>query len=291
MRVSPSAESVAALREWVEQGLLGAVAEPKREALELLAALNDAPRHWALVHAADVPLPVFVDRVREAVDRRLAGAPMQYAVRRASFRHLHLVVDQRVLIPRPETEELVALALARVPRGSLAIDVGTGSGAIALSIATEGAFTRVIGTDLSADAVAVAEQNARAVLQPMHARVAFAVGSLLDPVADEHADLIVSNPPYIAHQEAAALDAGVRDWEPSLALFGGDDGMSVLRPLVAQAAHVLRPAGWLCLETDARRAAATAALCLPALWTDVAVHLDAFGRERFVTARRVSGDA
>jgi release factor glutamine methyltransferase len=274
-------QTVGALRAQVREALATVCADPATESLDLLAALHDAPRHWAVQHDADVALPLLVDCVEDAVARRTRGAPLQYAVQRAAFRHLYLHVDPRVLIPRPETEELVALALARVSRGALAIDIGTGSGAIALSLATEGRFERVIATDLSSDALQVATLNARAVLQPQHARVSLRAGSLLAPCTGERADLIVANPPYIREDEGPALPSGVRDWEPAMALFGGDDGMRVIQPMVEAAPAVLTPGGWLCLETDTRRVAETAALCDD----------DAVGRPRFVTARRAGGPA
>src|SRR6185503_12679630 len=137
------------------------IPEPFSEAREIVAALYDVPRFWPLMNGGVEVDEATRARARRAADRRLQGAPLAYAVGRASFRHLTLDVDERVLIPRPETEQLVDLVLeatASFPAG-VAIDVGTGSGAIALSLAAEGRFSRVYGTDVSSDAIAVARRN------------------------------------------------------------------------------------------------------------------------------------
>jgi release factor glutamine methyltransferase len=224
-----------------------------------------------------------------AAERRVRGAPFAYAVGRAAFRHLTLDVDERVLIPRQETEQLVevALRLVRGTTGGVAVDVGTGSGAIALALASEGPFSRVIATDVSLDALAVARHNAALLRGALRATVELRQGSLLAPLRGERVRLVVSNPPYIAYGEAAALPAAVRDWEPSVALFSGDEGMAATRRLVAEAADVLLPGGWLALEADSRRASLAAELVTAdGRYEAVAVHLDLAGRERIVVARR-----
>src|SRR5262249_3495043 len=125
----------------------------KSEGRDLVAALLDRPRSWPTLHAAEPASPDVITRARRAAEMRFKGAPLAYAVGRAAFRNLMLNVDARVLIPRPETEVLVDLILAETRTGTV-IDLGTGSGAIALALATEGEFTRVIGTDISTDALA-----------------------------------------------------------------------------------------------------------------------------------------
>lgn len=288
-RVRP--RTVAALRDHVAARLLGAVADPMAEARELLSALHDAPRSWCAMHAADTVTDLLVDAATDAADRRRDGAPMAYATGRAAFRHLFLQVDERVLIPRPETEELVTLALTHVAPGSTVVDVGTGSGAIALALAQESEAARIIGTDVSAGAIEVAEMNARAVLRREYARTDFQLGNLLEPLGDEAVDVVVSNPPYVADGEQGELPAAVSEWEPALALFGGADGMQVLRALVAQAEGKLRAGGMLLVETDARRATATLALTASAQWRDGSVVMDHFGRPRFVVVRRTAASA
>ncbi|NUQ20065.1 MAG: peptide chain release factor N(5)-glutamine methyltransferase, partial [Gemmatimonadaceae bacterium] len=226
-------------------------------------------------------------RLLAAAGRRAAGAPLQYATGRAAFRHLVLDVDERVLIPRPETELLVDFALAGLAPGGIAIDVGTGSGCLALALASEGRFERVIATDISSDALAVARANASNVAPALRCPVELRQGSLLGPVARERARLVVSNPPYIASGEAASLPRSVRDWEPALALYSGNEGMAHIARLVTEAATVLEPRGRLAMEVDARRASlATELVAADGRYEAIEVRLDLTGRERFVLARR-----
>ncbi len=280
--------TVAALGDAIASRLAGGLESPMDEAREILAALHDAPRSWSMLHAADTVTDLLIDAAEDAADKRLAGAPMAYAVGRAAFRHLFLHVDERVLIPRPETEELVTLALPHITRGSTVVDVGTGSGAIALALAQESSAGRVIGTDLSEGAVEVAEMNARAVLQQEYARTEFLQGNLLEPVSDERIDVIVSNPPYIAVSERPLLPDAVKAWEPEIALFGGRDGLTVIRALVEQAGRRLTPGGILVMEIDARRGPQTLALLGQGRWRDTRLLPDAFGRDRFVIGRRTT---
>src|SRR4029077_8924491 len=178
------------------------VAEPQREAREIVAAVLDVPKFWAAANAVADASPQVARSVIRAAMKRASGMPLAYAVGRAAFRHLTLEVDERVLIPRPETEMLVDLVLSATGGGAgLAIDVGTGSGAIALALATEGRFERVVGTDVSADALVVAAANARRVAGPGTAQTEFRLGAYLAPVQGLTARAIVSNPPYISYAE------------------------------------------------------------------------------------------
>lgn len=272
-------------RHIAEQLDSAGIAGAEAEARDIVAALHHEARYWVATHA-DHPVS---DRqwqaAIEAAARRKSGAPLAYAVGNAAFRDLTLLVDERVLIPRPETELLVDIALALVPAGGgTAIDVGTGSGAIALALASTSQFDRVLAGDLSADAIAVAAANAERL--GLSGRVEFHCGSALAPFAAERARLIVSNPPYIALREAAALPPDVRDWEPAVALFGGQDGMDVIRRIIREAHAVLEPGGWLVMEVDSRRAdIVAAALSKYDSYTDIDVRLDLAGRPRFVLAR------
>ncbi|HEY0969879.1 MAG TPA: HemK/PrmC family methyltransferase, partial [Gemmatimonadales bacterium] len=233
------------------------------------------------------------ESARRAADRCAAGAPFAYAVRRSAFRHMTLDVDERVLIPRQETEMLPEIVLELTGGGAgVAVDVGTGSGAIALSLATEGAFECVIATDLSLDALAVARRNVELLDGALRASVELRHGSGLAPLAAERARgdrvrAIVSNPPYIAFDEMGHLPASVRDWEPTVALCCGGEGMDVTVALVRDAAELLESGGVLALEVDARRAALAAErVASDGRYHEVAVRLDLAGRERFVVARR-----
>ena len=259
------------------------------EARDLLALLHDMPRHWPSVARGEPMSEAGTDAALAAAARRASGMPMEYAAERAHFRHLTLQVDGRVLIPRPETEVLVdvVLELTCDQAGGTAVDVGTGSGAIAIALATEGTFTRVIATDLSLDALAVANANAARYAGASGSTIDIRHGSLLGPVGERGLRAVVSNPPYIAFAEAAALPSSVRDWEPPVALYSAHDGMAATARLVRDAAERLAPLGVLALEVDERRAAAVAALAAAhGAYADVRVLQDLTGRERFVVARR-----
>jgi release factor glutamine methyltransferase len=220
--------------------------------------------------------------------KRAAGAPLAYAVSRACFRHLTLEIDERVLIPRVETEVLVQRVLERCEGKTRTIaDIGTGSGAIALSLAFEHEFARVFATDISRDALMVAKANAVLLAGVLKTRVDFRHGSLLAPLTGEKLDAIVCNPPYISFAEIPELPPDVRDWEPSVALLCADDGLAVTRELVKRAPASLASGGLLALEVDTRRAGTVAEMiAVDGRYADVEVLLDLTGRERFVFARR-----
>ena len=260
-------------------------ADATREARLLVASVLDiAP--GALNRSLDRPVPHTTrDRILAAVARRVRGEPLAYCTGFAAFRHLVLAVDQRVLIPRPETEVVVeeALRLVASRPGGVAVDIGTGSGAIALSLAAEGAFDLVIATDVSSDALAVASANVSR-LAIGAAPIEFRTGADLAPLGGIVARVIVSNPPYIAYGEAESLPASVRDWEPTLALFAADDGMARYDALLAGASEYLEPDGWLVLEVDARRAQQTAERAVARGFTQVRLVRDLSGRERVLVA-------
>ena len=264
------------------------VPDAAREARDIIAAMKDAPRFWATVNA-HVALSGDERRfAREAAARRAAGAPFAYAVGTAAFRKLTLAVNDRVLIPRPETELIVDLVLQLTDAwpGGTAIDIGTGSGAIALALAAEGTFDRVLAGDISSDAIAVAESNASRLKDADRAKLEFRTGSLFGPFAGERARVVVSNPPYISLPEAAELPRSVRSWEPAVALFGGSDGMDVIRRIVRDAPSVLEAEGWLVMEVDSRRASwVVELLSMYDSYANIGVRLDLAGRERFVIAR------
>src|SRR5687768_7814535 len=247
----------------------------------------DAPRHWTSLHASDETDDQTWDSAMAAAERRAAGAPLAYAVGRANFRSLTLDVDERVLIPRPETELLVDLVHARARPAGVVVDVGTGSGAIAISLSLEGDFDRVLATDISADALIVARGNARKYEVP---NVEFFHGHLLGPMnqaAPRRLTAVVSNPPYISFADIEELPASVRDWEPAVALFSGRSGLGITAQLVRQAGARLEAGGLLALEVDARRASLVAEMVASdTRFEDVSVHLDLAGRERFVLASR-----
>lgn len=217
--------------------------------------------------------------------RRARHEPLQYIAGEAEFRNLRLHVDRRVLIPRPETELLVGAVLewAADRSGLTALDIGTGSGAIGLSLATEGPFAAVVATDISAEALEVARENLR--IAAPGAAVELRHGAGYGPVAGERFDVIVSNPPYVGEAERASLDPEVREWEPAVALYSGDDGLETIRELVAGAPGHLCAGGLLAVEIGSGQAVEAARLVADrGAFHESMVLKDLAGRERIVLA-------
>lgn len=268
--------------------LAGRGVPPARaDARDLIAAVLGKPRFWPSANQALDLDAATAGAIRAAAANMARGMPLQYAVGRASFRHLELRVDRRVLIPRQETEMLVELVLGWAGQGGTVADIGTGSGAVALSLACEGRFDKVIATDISADALAVARENLDAIPAEKRAQLDFRQGDLLEPLAGIPVRAIISNPPYISPTEEGDLPAGVRDWEPPLALFSEDDGMAAIRGIVRGAAALLESNGLLAIEIDSRRAGiARECAATDSLLRDVEIRTDLTGRERFLVARR-----
>src|SRR5215204_5648663 len=266
--------------EWL--GKAG-VADARRQALRIWAELQGMSPGESLLTTG-----VLVDSrraalYREAVRRRAAGEPLPYVTGNVGFRHLTLQIDRRALIPRPETEGLVELLLQRIRQGTIA-DVGTGSGCIALSLAHEGEFACILGLDSSADALALARLNHELVGAPR--AVHFVRGDLGTAIAPRSLDAMISNPPYLMLSEYAHLDPSVRDWEPALALKAGAGGMDQTARLLHEGLVWVRPGGWVALELDCSRANAAVSLALGNGWHNVSLHLDLFGRERYLLAQR-----
>jgi release factor glutamine methyltransferase len=212
--------------------------------------------------------------------QRLNGMPTQYVTGRQEFYGRMFRVTRDVLIPRPETEHVVEAALDRIAAGALVLDVGTGSGALAVTLALE-TRCRAVASDISAKALAVARANAAR----LEAEVAFVEADLLEPFAGHSIDAIVSNPPYVAMSERDSLQREVRDFEPPAALFSGPTGLECYERIVAGAATVLRPRGWLLLELGFRAATPVQAM-LGSGWEDVALIPDLAGIPRVLAARR-----
>jgi release factor glutamine methyltransferase len=231
-----------------------------------------------------------VSHLDSMVERRVAGEPVQYVLGRWPFRTLDLLVDRRVLIPRPETEVVAGLAIdelgsLRPGGGGTVVDLGTGSGAIGLAIAAECSAARVLLTDASADALTVARSNL-AGLGVAGRGVEISEGSWFDAVPERYlgeCDVIVSNPPYVRTTDD--LPASVAEWEPSAALLAGEDGLDDLRRIVDRAGLFLRGAGSLVLEMDASQTAIVADLCRGAGFA-ASIHQDLAGLDRAVVARR-----
>jgi len=288
------------------------LADALRDAIARLAAVTDVPRsdaeellsrvlgvgrgdlRAAGARVLDAPQR---ERFEDWLARRLAGEPVQYVTGRAAFRDLDLAVDRRVLVPRPETEGLVEAVLETLAaerarwRRPAVLDLGTGSGAIALAIAREWPAASVTATDASADALDVARANAAAL--GLENRVTFAHGEWFDAVgSDERFEVVVSNPPYVALSEADDLPADVRDWEPHAALFSGEDGLDDARALLEDAPRHLVAGGLLALELGESHVREVAGWLEGAHdWSRVEVREDLAGRPRVLLAFRERGPA
>ena len=224
----------------------------------------------------------------EMAERRASGEPLQYVLGTASFRHLELAVGPGVLVPRPETEVLVEHALARIPAGGTVVDVGTGSGAIALSVSHERPDARVWATDDSADALHYAVANR----QTLGLEIEIVNGELLDGLPHDlkgSVDVVVSNPPYVAYSERELLGADVIAHEPHHALFAGSDGLAILTRLATDSLAWLRGGGWLVCEIGYEQRERAAALLEHRGYVDVGIHADLTGRPRIVEGRKGAG--
>jgi release factor glutamine methyltransferase len=275
------------LRVMIDHGAerlrLAGISEPRRQAHRLWADLHG---HGSAGAFPGHDLPVesqAASRYQRAIGRLALGEPLPHVTGWVGFRHLSLRIDSRALIPRPETEGLVDLLLQRVRSGVVA-DVGTGSGCIALSLATEGAFSRIVAVDRSAAALALARLNCDLVGSAR--QVELVEANLCSPLRPGALDALVSNPPYLTAAEYASLDQSVRDWEPALALVSGEDGLEATFRLLDQGRRALRAGGWLAVEVDCSRAEVAAGQARAFGWEDVSVHTDLFGRERYLLARR-----
>ncbi len=244
-----------------------------------------------LVGRLDDPVPArTVAFVEGMIERRRRGEPLQYVLGLWSFRRLELVVDRRVLIPRPETESVVEVALAELAlldvERPLVVDFGTGSGAIALSVALEVPRARVWGTDRSTDALAVARANLAGMGGSVAPRVRLAGGDWFDALPGElrgQVDLVIANPPYVGDEEA--LPPEVADWEPAGALFAGPNGLEAVAEILMGAPGWLRRPGAIVVEIAPHQAEAAMDLARSAGFTDVDVRPDLAGRLRALVGR------
>ena len=258
--------------------------DPRHEAQLLLGAALGRSRAWLIAHAEERVLDCeATDRYEAYVTRRAHGEPIAYILAAREFWSLPLEVTRDVLIPRPETELVVELALQHLPLDDTAqvLDLGTGSGAIALALAQERPRARIVGTDISDTAVLVARHNARRL---DFANVEFRTGDWFAPVAGEQYELIASNPPYVAEGDAR-VEPAVRRYEPPGALFAGPDGLAALRTIVGAATMHLVTGGWLVVEHGDLQGPAVRGLFAAAGFTTVATCRDLAGRERCTEGR------
>lgn len=244
----------------------------------LLLHVLGKPRSWLFAHADDAVIASVAADYATLVERRAAGEPVAYLIGHRGFWTLELEVTPATLIPRPETELLVELALERLPADAPVrmADLGTGSGAIALALASERPQARIIATDASAEALAVAQRNA----QRLGVRnVQFAQGDWLAPLQGERFALIVSNPPYIEADDPHLVQGDLR-FEPTSALASGDDGLDDIRRIVDDAREVLEPHGWLLFEHGWNQGEAARALLCDAGYAQAFTAQDLEARDR-----------
>ena len=235
------------------------IPNPRLDAEVLLGHLLEKSRLQLYLH---FEMPVFQEHLtpfRELIKKRIARTPVSYLTNRKEFMSLDFYVDERVLIPRPETEQLVETILTtKTGDAQRLLELGTGSGVIATSLAVQQPKWEIVATDISEPALAVAQKNAK--IHACAAQIEFLAGDLFEPIdaistnGDTRFDWIVCNPPYIKNTERDTLSPDVRDYEPEIALFAGDDGLAVVRRLIAEAPKYLAPNGKLILEIGATQA-------------------------------------
>lgn len=259
-------------------------AEARREAAMLLGAVLGKSDAWLVAHADDEVDAPSAAAFQSLVERRVGGEPIAYLTGTRGFHDIALRVTPSVLIPRAETEVLVDLALARMPAGAdcALADLGTGSGAIALAVAKARPRARVVATDVSADALDVARDNAQRL---GIGNVEFRQGVWCAPLAGELFDLVVSNPPYVAAGDPHLHEGDLR-FEPALALSPGTDGLSAIRTIASQAKAHLSAGGWLLFEHGVDQGAAVRGVLAGRGYLDVFTERDLEDRERVSGGRR-----
>jgi release factor glutamine methyltransferase len=307
-----------ALASAVERLDADEVGSPRMNAEVLLMFVLGADRAHLYAHPERELTPDEASRYEEVLAQRATGVPAQYITGHQEFWGLDFVVSPAVLIPRPETEHLVeaVLELARGVQHPKLIDVGTGSGCIALALARELRDAEVYALDLSAEALEIARANATRL--QLDDRVQFLQCDVLRPISNQDCsvvpgsesvipsedfspsrgtaiqegsflrnfDFVVSNPPYVGFSEADKVQRSVFEFEPRMAVFAGENGLDVIRQLIEQARAALKPGGWLALEIGYSMRDAVVNLLSPTIWDDVRVVPDLQGIPRVVTAKR-----
>lgn len=282
----PDRPTLGSLKSKIAARLAAISESPSLDAELLVCRAIDVPRAYLYAHPEDEPDAAALDRLESAVARRLAGEPMAYISGVREFWSLPLTVSPATLVPRPESERVVELALGFMPRRSApaVLDLGTGSGAIALAIARERPASTVVGVDISREALDVAALNAR---ELRIANVEWLHGDWTAPVAGRRFDVVVSNPPYVASDDEALQNLR---YEPVAALAAGRDGLDALRRLAVEVPAVIVAGGTLVVEHGATQAPAIDTLLSASGWIDIACHTDYAGLPRVTVARRPAPD-
>ena len=271
------------VRQALDQGIRlfedGAVGSPRLTAEVLLCHALQKDKSFLYAHGDDEMSELAWIHYGRYLHERLQGKPTQYITKVQEWYGRQFAVSPDVLIPRPETEHVIEVALTRVRPTGQAIDIGCGSGAIGVTWQLE-TGCRMAATDLSAAAVRVAQANSRA----LGARVDFAVCDLASAVTAGRFDLVLSNPPYIPEPEREHLQREVRDFEPAVALFGGATGVEIYGRLLADAERILKPGGWIVMEIGYQAQTRILALLGPQ-WRDAATAHDLAGWPRVISAQ------
>ena len=258
----------------------GAISVPRLTAEVLLGHALRRERSYLYAHSDEELTELGWIHYGRYLHERLKGKPTQYITGKQEFYGREFRVTRDVLIPRPETEHLVEACLPRIRPGQKVLDIGTGSGAIAVTLALE-TDARLYATDVSQAALCVAAQNA----QRLSARVNFVAGDLASCCADAVFDLIASNPPYVPRTDQPVLQREVRDYEPEVALFAGPTGLEIFERIIADAQRVLKSGGWLLMELGYNSLEPVRAML--GGWPDVTVQHDLAGLPRVIAARLI----
>jgi release factor glutamine methyltransferase len=277
-----------ALASAVERLESSNVGSPRLNAETLMMFVLGVNRAYLYAHPERELAAEELASYEEAIGQRASGMPSQYITGHQEFWGLDFLVSPAVLIPRPETEHLVetVLELARGAPSPRIVDVGTGSGCIALALANELMGAEVYAVDLSADALDIASANA-ARLQ-LDGRVKFLQSNVLAALAEIHDfDFVISNPPYVGKNEADKVQRSVFEFEPRIAVFSGDTGLDVICPLIAQANAALKPGGWLAMEIGYSMRDMVLELLTPTMWDEPTVVPDLQGIPRVIAARKL----
>lgn len=280
MIVAPPATDLRKVISDAADRLKSAGVDSPRLDAELLMAVATGTDRSKVVAELVTPDAGQLERFDEFVSRRESREPLAYITGTKGFRRIDLIVDRNVLIPRPDTELLVAVAKVDRPCGIL--DVATGSGAVALALADELPDATIVAADVSPAALDVARRNVEQL--NMGDRVTLVQSDLLDRIEGTF-DLITANLPYVTAAEYAELEPEITEFEPQLALVGGEDGLDLVRRLAEQAPQALKPGGTLALEIGSEQAAATEQILREAGFTDTQIHQDLAGNDRVVTGR------
>ncbi len=254
---------------------------PRLTAEVLLCHVLEVGKSFLYAHPEQRLQSEQLQRLRAGVERRCRGEPTQYITGVQEFYGLDFMVAPGVLIPRPETEHLVEEALARARGAQTILDVGTGSGCLAVAIQKNLPAAKVIASELSRDALRIAAENARCLQSP----VEFVRADLIEAFSAASFDMVVCNPPYVPLADLPGLQRELRS-EPSLALFGGEDGLQVYQRFTSTVARILKPGGWLLLELGYRTRQAVEALLMGGDWREPAVKADLAGIDRVLSVQR-----